>query len=119
MRTGKRACRIELYRRGTTTDRFGDQSGETLWRTLWGDITAERGTELTVQGEREMQTYPWVSFDYLDLSEGKPPRLLDPQVLGAMRLVHDGVSYDIDSIRVDYIHKRDVVVRLTQKSGGN
>ena len=119
MRTGKRSCRIQLYRRGQTEDAFGDRSGQVLWREVWGDIVAERGTELTVTGERDVQTYPWVSIDYLDLCEGKPPKLLAPQDLASMILIHDDVQYDVDALKVDYITKREVILRLVQKSGGN
>lgn len=119
MRVGKRSCRVDLYRRGTVTDSFGDQSGETLWRTLYGDMVAERGAELAVAGERDVQTYLWVSFDYLDLCEGNPPVLVHPQTLASMRLEHADVSYDVDSIKPDYVTRREVVIRLVQKSGGN
>lgn len=125
MRVGKRANRIEIWKRGTTADSFGETSGETLWKTVWGDIVAERGAELTIAGEREVQTYAYASFDYLDLCEGRwPGKFAMDQSLGAMRLVDvtegsPGVSYDIDAIKPDYIHRRDVVLRLVQKSGGN
>lgn len=119
MRTGKRACPVEFWKKGLITDAFGDQTGEVLWRTLWGDMTAERGTELTISGERDVQTYLWVSFDYLDLCEGTPPRMVSPQALASMRLVHDGHDFDVDSIKPDYITRRDVVIRLVQKTSGN
>lgn len=117
-RNGKRSCLIEFYEGADTPDASGFPGGGALWKAIWGDITPERGSETTMASQRTIENYCWVSVDYLELCEGSPAALIGTQRLGAMRLVHEGRSYDIDSIKADHITKRDVVLRLVERGSG-
>lgn len=119
MRAGRRRCLVTFFERTGALDSYHYPVGEVLWKTLWGDMMPERGAELEIAGGRDIQTYLWVSFDYLDLCEGVTPKLPPPQRLGAMRVEYEGDSFDIDAIKADMVNRRDVVLRLVQKSGGN
>lgn len=119
MRAGKRRCLCNFYKRIDAPDSYRYPTGDFFWRAIYGDMMPERGAELTIAGGRDIQTYLWVSFDYLDLCEGTTPALPKSQVLASMRIEFEGESYDIDAIKADMINKRDVVLRLVGKSGGN
>ncbi|MCT4492716.1 phage head completion protein [Bosea minatitlanensis] len=117
-RNGRRSCLIQFYEGADTPDESGFPGGGTLWKTIWGDIVAERGSETTMADQRTIENYGWASVDYLELCEGAPPALIGTQRLGAMRLVHEGRSYDVDSIKADHVTKRDVVLRLVERASG-
>ena len=117
-RNGKRSCLIEFFEGATDADETGFPTGGALWKAIWGDITAERGSETVMASQRTVENYCWVSVDYLELCEGATPALIAQQRLGAMRLVHHGRTFDVDSIKADYITKRDVVLRLVERVSG-
>lgn len=118
MRTGKRRCRIDFYIVQGAVDGTGYPIGKALWRSLWGDLTPERGDETTMADQRVVETYLTVSFDYLDLCEGDPPRLVSQQRLGGMAAEMDRRQFDIYSIKPDHINRRDVVCRFLERVSG-
>lgn len=108
MRAGTRSCPVDIYRKSTTQNDYGEVLGWEKVRSAWASILPMRGTEDFRANERFSTVTHRFRFDFYDARD----------VTEKMRLDYEGRQFDIVAILRDEVTKGDIVIMAEEKSRG-
>lgn len=107
-RAGGRPCQIEIWGPGDSTATGEPNPAPVLFKTLWGSLIPQRGTEYELDKSRVGWTYYRVRLDFLD-GQG---------IDGTMIVTFEGQTFGVDAVLVDYTTRKTVDLILIERKVG-